>query len=101
MKNNNNYQFLLDNGFDVDVRSGDGGFAVMYLVVNGKRLNNKKVYFKDNKQARDVIASKIATARDFTHLGNALQEMKALAYALMVKEFDGAYAKKKEEIPLA
>ena len=101
MKNNDNYQFLKNNGFDVDVRSGDSGFAVMYLVMGGKRLNDKKVHFKDNKQARDMIVSKLETARDFTHLGNALQEMKAIAYAIMVKEFDGVYAKTKDEMPLA
>lgn len=85
MKQNQNYKYLLDNGFNIDIRSNAGGYSVMYLVQNGKRLNDKKVYFKDNKQNRDTLIEKAFEARDFTHLGCALHELKIIAHELMEK----------------
>lgn len=79
MKTNKNYQFIISNNFQIDIRSGSEGFAVMYLVQAGKRLDDKKVYFRDNKQGRDKLIEKLSTARDFTHLGDAIGEMKQIA----------------------
>lgn len=79
MKINKNYQFIIANSFSIDIRSGSEGYAVMYLVQAGKRLDDKKVYFRDNKQGRDKLIEKLPTARDFTHLGDALAELKQLA----------------------
>ena len=79
MKTNKNHQFIIANNFHIDIRSGSEGFAVMYLVQAGKRLDDKKVYFRDNKQARDKLIEKLPTARDFTHLGDALAELKQIA----------------------
>lgn len=79
MKTNKNHQFIIANNFQIDIRSGSEGYAVMYLVQAGKRLDDKKVYFRDNKQARDKLIEKLPTARDFTHLGDALAELKQIA----------------------
>jgi hypothetical protein len=79
MKINKNYQFIIDNHFTIDIRSGSEGYAVMYLVQAGKRLDDKKVYFRDNKQSRDKLIERLPEARDFTHLGNALSELKQIA----------------------
>lgn len=79
MKTNKNHQFIIANNFQIDIRSGSEGYAVMYLVQAGKRLDDKKVYFRDNKQAKDKLIEKLPTARDFTHLGDALAELKQIA----------------------
>lgn len=85
MKTNNNYQFIIASNFQIDIRSGSEGFAVMYLVSAGKRLDDKKVYFRDNKQGRDKLIEKLPTARDFTHLGDALTELKQIAAKVIEK----------------
>ncbi len=79
MRTNKNHQFIIANNFQIDIRSGSEGYAVMYLVQAGKRLDNKKVYFRDNKQSRDKLIERLPEARDFTHLGNALSELKQIA----------------------
>lgn len=79
MRTNKNHQFIIANNFHIDIRSGSEGYAVMYLVQAGKRLDDKKVYFRDNKQARDKLIEKLPTARDFTHLGDALAELRQIA----------------------
>lgn len=85
MKTNKNYQFIRDTNFSIDIRSGSEGFAVMYLVSAGKRLNDKKVYFRDNKQSRDKMMKNLPTTRDFTHLGNALADLKQIAAKIIQK----------------
>ena len=85
MKTNKNHQFIIANNFQIDIRSGSEGFAVMYLVQAGKRLDDKKVYFRDNKQGRDKLIEKLSTARDFTHLGDALAELKQIAAKVIEK----------------
>ena len=47
----------------------------MYIVEKGKIDKDFYIEFIDNRQNRDTIKSKIATARDYTHLGNALRAM--------------------------
>lgn len=77
MKTNKNYEFLLENGFDVDIRSSDNGIARMYLLKNGERVKpNIYTPFRDNKQSRDKLQQRVSKARDFTHLGIALKRMK-------------------------
>jgi len=86
MKTNKNHHFIIANNFQIDIRSGSEGYAVMYLVQAGKRLDDKKVYFRDNKQARDKLIEKLPTARDFTHLGDALAELKQIAEKMISQQ---------------
>lgn len=88
MKKNKSLEFIKENGFDIDIRSGCEGYSKMYLVRNskdGKERFGHYITFKDNRQNRETMMKKATYVREYTHLANALNEMKEYTKTIINK----------------
>ncbi|MBR7905816.1 hypothetical protein [Burkholderia cenocepacia] len=74
---NKDYEFLQENGFGVEIRNGNEGYASMYLLKDGFRVTPQvKLFFKDNRQHCGYLQDRAPKARNSTHLGVAIRKMK-------------------------
>lgn len=83
MKSNQDYQFLLINGFTIDITSHHSGWSRMHLVKSGSRIDY--ISFRSNNINSARLLEKAPVVRPSTHLGKALAELKEIAMKHVAK----------------
>ncbi|MCB4346833.1 hypothetical protein LA345_23375 [Burkholderia vietnamiensis] len=71
---NHTYQTILNRGYKIDIKSGDSGYARMYLL-NSKDERISMTEFRDNRSAAYKLNEFIKTTKSGTHLDNAMKSL--------------------------
>lgn len=69
---NRTYQTILNRGYKVDIKNGNGGYAKMYLL-NSADKRVLMTEFRDNKIVASKLNELIRTTKSGTHLDNAMK----------------------------
>jgi hypothetical protein len=83
---NNNYNKIISNNHEIVIMFGDNGYSKLILVIKNVKVHT--VFFKDNRQSKSKMYELIKTARRFTHLGNALEELAEVSDKYMAKALE-------------
>lgn len=87
---NRDYKYLIENGFDVEIKSNRDGYSVAYLTRNGERWNNEREFFLNNKKSIEYTSSIMPNAQENSHFGKALFKLRMTVQEYKMRQVEKA-----------